>query len=879
MPRIKKIVTSTKRRQIRRCSVCNKIGHNKNTCLETNSNTKIKIKKTTKKKTQLCSTNSNKQTQLKQPLKLFIHHIQENAKPSEHIVNLKSDDIWQHIQSISPQDTPVKSHHYYHVDPQKRTLGQLATSTISNKLENSPQRQKSNPLLWLTRKIKKQPILNAVPWQASKPKFSLGLNYAKPKISFKQIIKKNKDNLIYSSQNFFENTTRSIKIYFPLRRTVISLVIFSLVIIAPTQARSYFNDLKLTAGDVADNGTAGFMALKDSTTAILGGNINQAQSTLTKALENFDQAVDSLDKNHRWLQTITSVVPIVGNEIKSRQNLISAGHNISIGNTYLLKGLVETQNNKNSTLTQNIDAIVTRLGHAIPFYERALLDLDTIKPEILPNNYQNSFQDFQKIFSSFLNDLKNIVQLGRSIEEIFGGKGLRRYLLVFQNPDEIRPTGGFMGSFAEIDVKDGKIIKLNIPAGGTYDVQGQLSKHVEPPAPLLLINSRWEFQDANWFPDFPASAQKTMWFYRHSRNITVDGVIAINASVLNRILSITGPIIDEKRGVTLTSNNALTTIQEIVESGTEKKEKKPKQILADLVPKFVKYFSNMNSQDVLPILTNLQQSLEQKEVQLYFTDKKIQKNITDFGWSGQLTTTKTNQDYLMVVNTNIGGEKSDAQIKQTIDHQAIIQKDGSIINTVTIIRKHEGEKEVEMYGKPNVDFIRIYAPAGSQLIKATGFVRPDERHFKAPKKWAEKDVMLANIEKQSGTDALSGTIITNEFNKTSFGNWVITKPGQISKIEFIYRLPFKIINDHEIGTTKQWSKFFESNQPISIYQLVVQKQSGLDSMIESKVIYPNEWSPIWQQGDKLTLASNGAMIKLQNLNKDKVWNLIMEKQQ
>ena len=54
---------------------------------------------------------------------------------------------------------------------------------------------------------------------------------------------------------------------------------------------------------------------------------------------------------------------------------------------------------------------------------------------------------FRILFNAFVGDLENIARLNGAVQEIFGGEGLRRYLLVFQNPAELRPTGGFMGSF------------------------------------------------------------------------------------------------------------------------------------------------------------------------------------------------------------------------------------------------------------------------------------------------------------------------------------------------------------------------------------------------------------------------------------------------
>ncbi len=878
------------KRQLRRCACCQKVGHNKATCQE---------------KTSLAQ-DANKPT-ANQPLNFFVHHVDYEAHPSTHVIDLKNQNIWRDIKSCAPDNT-IKKYQNYHQDQstsyQKHNtannfnkpnltelLKQLNITNEENILNfeqiiDDQSNKKPSPSIPKKQFCPSAKIINEKNTLSFQPHkltllAKLQQNFSCQRTKIIEKISKQSQNVASSAQNatanFYSDTLELLKKYFPLRRTFASIIIFSLIIFTPTQAQTYYQSLKLTANNVTNNGTAGFLALKNSTSAILEGDISNAQSSLLAAVQNFDQAVTTLDNNHRWLQAVVSVVPIVNNEVQSRQNLINVGHNISLGNAYLLSGLTEIQTTSSSTpLTKNINGLISKLQSALPYYQEAASELENIKPEILPANYQASFKDFKTIFTAFVNDLDDIIKLNYPLQEIFGGQGLRRYLLIFQNPNEIRATGGFMGSFAELDVKDGKIIKMEIPPGGTYDVQGQLNEYLEPPTPLLLINNRWEFQDANWFPDFPTSAEKILWFYRHSRNVTVDGVIAINAEVLNRILNITGPMVDNKRQLTLSTDNALATIQKVVEYGEEKTLFKPKQIITDLAPKFIEYFKNVSPKDVMPVLTNLQEALGQKEIQMYFTDTKTQQAISNLGWSGELLKTKNNQDYLLVVNTNINGQKSDAKIQQTIDHQSEIQKDGSIIDTVTITRTHLGEAGEQMYGQPNFDYIRIYVPQNSELINAGGFTWPDERLFKAPKKWYKKDLTLAQIEKTVRTDNLSGTKITDEFGKTSFGNWLITNPGQSSQVLFSYRLPFKVVENNKNNSNK-WLQLFETPEQKTYYQLAVQRQSGINSGFKSQIIFPEEWSSYWQEGNNIKPASNGAFVGEINLDKDQMWSVIMTK--
>jgi hypothetical protein len=663
------------------------------------------------------------------------------------------------------------------------------------------------------------------------------------------------------------------------KRLAGALAALLIISIIPSQAQTYYQSINATKASLTEKSTNGFLALQESTGALLNANVPDAEAATVQALENLSGAVTILDTRHQLLQKMIAAVPFVGEEVQSRSELIRAGQKISLGNVYLIKGVDESLHASGTPLLGKLDIIIKHVRAALPNYQEAQNSLNRVNPAKLPLEYQASFVDFKKIFTSATQDFTQLADLGDTLHEIFGGHGLRRYLLVFQNPAEIRATGGFIGSFAEIDVKDGKITRFEVPPGGSYDVQGQLRDFIEPPAPLLMANKRWEFQDANWFPDFPASADKLLWFYRHSERGSVDGIVAINASVLERLLSIVGPLTDQKRGVTFSSSTALTSLQTIVEEGSEKKKGKPKQVIGDLSHTFLGYFNSISPKDLLPVLVNLKESLDQKEIQVYFADQDAENKLARFGWSGSILPTKPLQDYLMVVNSNILGEKSDARIKQTVTHQAVVANDGSITDTVTITREHTGNPGEKFYGKPNIDFVRIYTPKGSKLLSAQGFSWPDEKNFRAPDSWSKPDPTLTSIEKVVTIDDQTGTRVTEEFDKYAFGNWIVTEPGKISQVQITYQLPFNLgtLVPPTPPSLLSLQNLLGKQTPVSTYQLVAQRQSGVESSLQSTIIFPASWVPVWKDGQGLEVAKNGATLYLPILEKDGVWSLAMKK--
>lgn len=794
----KKIIPNKK--LARQCGACSVAGHNKATCPTTASTKRAEVKP---------------KTSGGSPLKFFVHHVTEPARASEHVVDLRTpDELWAEVRPIAPEPSNAPLYHFHHDTP-PAPLNIALASAGPRRAPKINQLQSPPP--------KAGPRLNEVGQapRAEKTPFRLA----------------------------------------PYRAFAIKAAAGALagliIIIVPRAALTYYENIQGSVAAITTAGLDGFTALAGSLRSAFHGDLALAQSQNDIALKKLS-ATNTLIKNeHSFLQTLAAGLPVVGPRVTSGQSLLLAGQELALGTDNLLAA--QSQTSVSSTLLERFTWLANSLAITLPHLEKADLYLAKITPEALPTAYQEQFVAARQLLLAATKDIQAVLALENSLKEIFGGNGRRTYLIVFQNEDELRPTGGFMGSFAEAVIKDGKLLNLTVPPGGSYDLQGQLNTTVEPPAPLTLANKRWEFQDANWFPDFPASAQKTLWFYRHSRAITADGVVAINSSVLTRLLGLIGPVELADRGLTLTAGSALLDLQTIVENGPEKKLNKPKQVLAEAVPLIVKQLSNLNANQTLALLSSLNESLTQKEIQAYFTDPEAENSIAHYGWGGALVPTSPEQDYLLVVNANVQGGKSDHNIQQSISHQALVQADGSIIDTVQITRLNTGELAGPLYGLTNIDYLRLYVPRGSTLLSASGFSWPDEKLFRVPDSWAGPDELLSQTETEIGIDGRTGTRVTEEFGKYAFGNWAITAPGETSQIQFVYRLPFKAWPlAPESAPNSDWAALANFVPRSGRYQLVLQKQSGINSRYSGQLILPSNWEPAWHAGAGLTPAANGA---------------------
>lgn len=663
------------------------------------------------------------------------------------------------------------------------------------------------------------------------------------------------------------------------RRAAYAAVCALLIFAAPFPAATYYNKLKDSSQKVIEESTNAFLSLQSSTVAAFASNIEGATYDLNAALKSFGNAKTIVEQEHGALVYVASMLPVIGKQVSSRTHLLSAGQHLALGNTYILKGISKVEENTSIHFTDKLKILKNHFKGAIPQYSEALKDLSAVDNSSIPAQYQQSFDDFKLLFTALIDDMNNMTDLIGALETVFGADDFKRYLIIFQNNHELRPTGGFMGSFAIVDMQKGRLLNIEVPGGGTYDIKGQLDQYVEPPLPLQLMNGRWEFQDANWFPDFSASAEKMAWFYRHSRSATVDGVIAINASVLERILNVLGPLENEQFGLLLSSEDALRQLQEEVELDYDREENKPKAVLGSVLEQLLEELPHLENLQVVGLITQLYEALEQREIQIFMKDEDVQKQLREYGWTGEIVSTPVGQDYLQVVFANVHGQKSDAKIQQEIEHQAVVQDDGSVVDTVIIRRTHSGTPGETFYGVNNIGYIRAYVPEGSVLLDAGGFTYPPEEEFKVPQEWYKKDSDLQNKEIEEGVHIKTGTRVTREFGKTAFGNWMIVPPGETREVYFTYKLPFRLFQNNTVEKQNVAdgikSLILSKSKKGSRYSLIHQKQSGVNSKFTSQIIYPSEWEARWKTGESVSLVQNGAILQT-DMEKDVVFGVVME---
>ena len=622
-----------------------------------------------------------------------------------------------------------------------------------------------------------------------------------------------------------------------LKKAVV-FVTLCLITISPISAYNYYQKLQDTQGQVLGAAYSAIDNLKNAEQTAKANDFDSTTFELFNAAYNFNVGAEKLQTINSAAQNIISLIPNFGDQFNSAKNLLLAGENLSYAAALLTQqadDLAITTDLKNINLTKKIKLLADIFKKIRPNLEAAAINLQLVEAASLPSEYQDKINTLKSYLPPILKVANNFEAFANPLLKILGEEQKKKYLIVFQNNNELRPSGGFMGSFAEIAVDRGNITKISSPPGGIYDLRAGNNKLIQAPTPLFLVNKRWEIQDSNYYADFQQSAENIAHFYEISGGSTVDGVIAINATFIQNLLDLTGPINLPDYGFTLNSGNFIDQLQSEIESDASRQSGAPKLIISYLMPLLIEKISDTAKSNLPELITAFENGLKQKEIQLYFSDPEIETICQRLNFAGKMLS-GTN-DYLYVLNTNIAGGKTDLAVSQKVNLQSEIKTDGSVINTLTITRTHQGAKNDPLEGVNNVDYLRVYVPQDSSLIKADGFTPLPQEWFTltADSPSYTLDSKIAGLEagKKMGPNS---TEIFNENKKTVFANWLVIAPGESKTITLVYKLPFKI------EPAKNFYASLLGQKNINTYSLLVQKQPGQNIVnFDYQLLLPNNF--------------------------------------
>ncbi len=323
--------------------------------------------------------------------------------------------------------------------------------------------------------------------------------------------------------------------------------------------------------------------------------------------------------------------------------------------------------------------------------------------------------------SRFNNRLKAVNELVLNLDEVIGLKGKRRYLVLMQNNMELRPTGGFMGSYAVVEFDQGAMTRLQIE--DIYTPDGQIKGYVPEPKPIreYLFNQNhpgWRLRDANWHPDFPEAARAIEWFFKEGGVSPIDGIAAVTLTPLVKIIDGLGGIkLTDYEGLEITSDNFYQQAQTKAEINFFPGSTQKKDFLGSVTRQLLNQITQ-NPPQIPVVAKALVEGLIHKEVSI-FLPKATGQYWIKAGWDGSLQ--QAEADYLMINEANLGITKANCCIRRQLTDE-ITKSDGKIKHQLRL--KYWNDNPAmptppETWGGGYKNYLRIIVPKQSLLVSIT----------------------------------------------------------------------------------------------------------------------------------------------------------------
>jgi hypothetical protein len=300
-----------------------------------------------------------------------------------------------------------------------------------------------------------------------------------------------------------------------------------------------------------------------------------------------------------------------------------------------------------------------------------------------------------------------------------GKSGSRSYLLLFVNPSELRPAGGFVGVFGTMTVGDGTPSAFAV--GSTTDLES-LSK-TRYPIPralgtrLTLVNSSLDLADAGWDPDYPTSARLSEQIYQSATGRAVDGTIALDPYAIAALLKVTGPVEVAPYG-RFDDQNFFSKLDTIV--NVRRDPASGKKALGPISQAILQRLVEAPADKWMAALSTSKEQAAARHIQLFMHDPTLASAAHGAGFDGSIAATADGHDYLMVVDANVGGTKGDLYVQKRMEGKVEVSPQGFARHEVILRYSYPtGVADPDIPKGQDVayrNYVRFYLPETSTLL-------------------------------------------------------------------------------------------------------------------------------------------------------------------
>ncbi|HNP74699.1 MAG TPA: DUF4012 domain-containing protein, partial [Kouleothrix sp.] len=332
--------------------------------------------------------------------------------------------------------------------------------------------------------------------------------------------------------------------------------------------------------------------------------------------------------------------------------------------------------------------------------------------------------------------LREGMELAMALPELLGAHAPAEYLLLAQNPDELRATGGLIGAAGTFTLSGGRPGEVVLRYSPDIDDYANVV-YPDPPQPQMRYMNieMWLFRDANWSPDFPSAAKQARELYALGQGHAPANVVAFDPYAAQYLLGAIGPVTVEGAAAPIDAKNVFAYLRS--EHDAQQGQENPKAYIGRLANAMIAQAQARGAGlDVWALALAFRRALSERHLLIDTPIPAAAALFARHGWDGAVR--PGTNDFLAVVDMNMGYNKVNASVTESISYTAdlsepsapraalVLRHTNPVVSQAACAQFIEGEHTyADWMQRCYYDYLRVLAPRGSQLSGADTRPVPD----------------------------------------------------------------------------------------------------------------------------------------------------------
>lgn len=458
-----------------------------------------------------------------------------------------------------------------------------------------------------------------------------------------------------------------------------------------------------------------------------GDSLVQTASQMASEVSGMRSKVDGP------LWNVASALPVLGDDIRAARGVVEQADNLM--QNALMPVAQSLQGVSLSTLLQDgtvdvqtLESVSAALSQAQPVVEQASSAIDAL-PQAHIGKVRDAVDKVRGPIASAAETLKGFNEIAPVLPQMLGASGTRNYLLVAQNLAELRSTGGLPGSMGVLTIDNGHI-SLNefVPATSLDNEDGGHYGITDEEMAIWGKNDRLgkHICDTNLIPDFARDSQIWSEWWQDKKGSSVDGVIAIDPVLLQKLLALTGGI--EVNGHTIDGTNAAKAL--LNDAYNEMPVEQTDQFFSDVAGQaFEHVMGSLGNVGVTDLMQTLGDAVGEQHLFAWMANADEQALVEKAGAAGTLVNDAANPQLGVFISDDTYSKKSWFFSTDTQVGSGVTNADGTVTyHMTTTLSNHltadEAASSASYITGYNIDrrdntdmvmWLYLVAPAGGSI--------------------------------------------------------------------------------------------------------------------------------------------------------------------